>query len=193
MLIDSSSGNPDSNRTYIKYTYGANKDKGTVYSVVGNSGKSESENGRMHPVMHKKFAADKGVGSMILEVKGNMLTGTYYKENGELFDKFRIIKQDSASIISGIRNNSSVNALKVYPNPFTNSLMVEFDAKEIKPTSIAIQNVIGQLLVETVWSGRSVIGTNKIEINSLEDLPSGEYIISIKQNEDIVSEKLVKL
>jgi hypothetical protein len=79
--------------------------------------------------------------------------------------------------------------LKVYPNPFTNSLMVEFDAKEIKPTSIAIQNVIGQLLVETVWSGRSVIGTNKIEINSLEDLPSGEYIISIKQNEDIVSEK----
>jgi hypothetical protein len=193
MLIDSSSGNPDSNRTYIKYTYGANKDKGTVYSVVGNSGKSESENGRMHPVMHKKFAADKGVGSMILEVKGNMLTGTYYKENGELFDKFRIIKQDSASIISGVRNNSSVNALKVYPNPFTNSLMVEFDAKEIKPTSIAIQNVIGQLLVETVWSGRSVIGTNKIEINSLEDLPSGEYIISIKQNEDIVSEKLVKL
>jgi 3',5'-cyclic AMP phosphodiesterase CpdA len=192
MLVDSSSGNPDSNRTYLKYTYGTNKDKGTVYSVVGNSGKSESENGKMHPAMYKKFAADKGVGSMILEVKGNVLTGTYYKENGELFDKFRIIKKDSVSIISGVKNNSSVNELKVYPNPFTNSLMVEFNSKEVKPTSIAVQNVIGQLLVETLWSGRSVAGINKIEINSLEGLPSGEYIISIKQNDDIVSEKLVK-
>ncbi len=193
MIVDSSSGNPDSNRTYIKYTYGANKDKGTVYSVVGNSGKSEEENGKMHPAMYKKYAANKGVGSLILEVKGSMLTGTYYKENGELFDKFRIIKQDSTSIISGIRNNSTIEALKVYPNPFSNSLIVEFDAKEVKPTSISIQNVIGQLLVETIWNGKSNLGKNKIEINSLESLPSGEYIISIRQNDDLVSDKLVKL
>ena len=192
MLVDSSSGNPDSNRTYLKYTYGANKDKGTVYTVVGNSGKSEAENGKMYPAMYKKYAADKGVGSMILEVKGSVLTATYYKETGEVFDKFRIIKQDTTSIILGVKNNSAVNELKVYPNPFTNSLMVEFDAKEIKPTSINIQNVVGQLIVETIWNGRSNIGKNKIELNNLQNLPSGEYIISIKQNEDVVSEKLVK-
>jgi hypothetical protein len=193
MLIDSTSGNPDNNRTYIKYTYGANKDKGTVYSIVGNSGKSEAENGEMHPVMYKKYAADKGVGSMILEVKGSVLTATYYKENGEIFDKFRIVKQDSVAIISGVKNNTSVNDLKIYPNPFTNSLMVEFDGKEIKPTSISIQNIVGQLIVQTIWNGKSTVGKNKIELNNLQDLPAGEYIISIKQNEDIVSEKLVKL
>lgn len=193
MLIDSSSGNPDSNRTYLKYTYGNNKNKGTVYAVVGNSGKSEAENGKMHPVMHKKYAADKGVGSMILEVKGNELTGTYYKENGEIFDKFRILKQDSTSIISGIRNNSSVKDLKIYPNPFTNSLMVEFETKESKPSSVTIQNITGQLIVETIWSGRSLVGKNQLSINNLEGLPSGEYIISIKQEEEIMSEKLVKL
>ncbi|MFN8294750.1 MAG: metallophosphoesterase [Chitinophagales bacterium] len=193
MMVDSASGNPDDNRSYIKYTYGANKNKGTVYAVVGNSGKSEAENGKMHPVMYKKYAADRGVGSMILEVKDSVLTATYYKETGEIFDKFRIIKKDTASIISGIKNNSSVNELKIYPNPFSNSIMVEFNSKEIKPTSITVQNVIGQLLVETIWNGRSVIGKNKVEINTLQDLPSGEYIISIKQNDDIVSEKLVKL
>lgn len=193
MLVDSASGNPDIDRSYLKYTFGSNKNKGTVYAVVGNSGKSEEENGKMHPVMYKKYAADKGVGSMILEVKDSILTATYYKETGELFDKFRIIKRDSVSVISGVKNNSSVNELKIYPNPFTNSLMVEFDSREIKPTSISIQNVIGQLLVETIWNGKSIIGKNKIEINSLQDLPSGEYIISIKQNDDIVSEKLVKL
>ena len=193
MLVDSSSGNPDSNRTYIKYTYGTNKDKGTVYAVVGNSGKSEAENGKMHPVMHKKYAANKGVGSMILEEKGNMLTGTYYKENGEVFDKFRIIKQDSSSIISNIRNNGAIKDLKIYPNPFSNALVIEFDAKVVKPTSITIQNIIGQLLVETIWNGRSNLGINKIDITDLQDLPKGEYVISIKQDDDIVSEKVIKL
>lgn len=192
MLIDSTSGNPDSNRTYIKYTYGPNKDKGTVYTVIGNSGKSEPENGKMHPAMYTKFSADKGVGSGILEIKGNVLTLTYYKDNGEVFDKFRIIKQDSTTL-TNIRNNTSVNNLKVYPNPFYNTFVIEFDAKEIKPTSITIQNIVGQLIVETIWNGNSILGKNKIDITNLHDLPKGEYIISIKQNDDIVSEKVIKL
>lgn len=192
MLIDSTSGNPDSNRTYLKYTYGANKDKGTVYGVIGNSGKSEPENGKMHPAMYKKYAADGGVGSMILEVKGNQMTCFYYKENGELYDKFRILKQDSTAIISGVRNNTSVSDLKIYPNPFNNAIVVEFDAKAIKTTAIAIQNIIGQLIVETIWTGKSNLGNNRIEINNLQGLPSGEYIITIKQDDEVVSEKIVK-
>lgn len=193
MMIDSTSGNPDSNRTYLKYTYGANKDKGTVYAVVGNSGKSEPENGKMYPAMYTKYDGSNAVGSMILEVKGNVMTGTYYKANGDVADKFRIIKQDSSSVITDVRNNVSVNDFKIYPNPFSNSLTLEFDTKETKPTSITIQNIVGQLIVETIWNGKSNIGKNKIDINNLQDLPKGEYIISIKQNDDIVSEKVIKL
>jgi len=193
MLMDSTSGNPDSNRTYIKYTYGANKDKGTVYTVIGNSGKSEAENGKMHPAMYTKFSADKGVGSGILEIKGNVLTLTYYKDNGEVFDKFRIIKQDSNTVITNIRNNISVTDLKIYPNPFSNSLKIEFETIAIKQTSVTIQNISGQLIVETIWNGKSNLGKNKIDIDNLQDLPKGEYIISIKQDDDIVSEKVVKL
>ncbi len=193
MLVDSTSGNPDSSRTYLKYTYGPNKDKGTVYAVVGNSGKSEPENGKMHPVMYKKFAADKGVGSMILDIQGNTLTATYYKDNGEVYDKFRIVKKDSVSIISGVKQNTSIQDLHIYPNPFGHSLMVEFNAKDNKPTTINIQNITGQLIIETIWSGRSSAGQNKIEINNLQGLPGGEYIISIKQNDDIVSEKVIKI
>ena len=141
MLLDSTSGNPDSNRTYIKYTYGPNKNKGTVYAVVGNSGKSEPDNGKMYPAMYRKFAADRGVGSMILDVKGNVLTASYYKDNGELYDKFRIVKQDSTSIISGVKNNQNIDGLKVYPNPFTNQLLIEFEAKETKQVAITIQNL----------------------------------------------------
>ncbi|MCB0507542.1 MAG: metallophosphoesterase [Chitinophagales bacterium] len=192
MLIDSTSGNPDSNRTYIKYTYGPNKDKGTVYGVIGNSGKSEDENGKMHVAMYKKYAGSDAVGSMILDVAGNELTGTYYTANGDVFDKFRIQKIDSA-VVLGIKHNSNIQALKVYPNPFSNSIMVEFDAKQSQPTTINIQNIIGQLMVETVWKGKSSIGNNKIELKDLHALPKGEYIISIQQNNDIVSQKLLKI
>ncbi|MFN8284824.1 MAG: metallophosphoesterase [Chitinophagales bacterium] len=193
MLIDSTSGNPDSNRTYIKYTYGTQKDKGTVYAVVGNSGKSEDENGKMHPVMYKKFAADKGVGSMILEVKGNVMLCSYYKDNGELFDRFSIVKKDSTAVISGVKQNTNVNDLKVYPNPFSNSIVVEFEALKSQPTNIQIQNIIGQLMVETVWKGNTIIGNNRIEIKNLSELADGEYIISVKQQDEIVSEKILKI
>lgn len=192
MLVDSSSGNPDSNKTYIKYTYGANKDKGTVYAVVGNSGKHEPENGKMHAVMYKKYAADKGVGSMILEVKGNTLLCTYYKENGELFDRFSIVKRDSTSVILGTKSNSNVTDLKVFPNPFANSINIEFEAKNNQPTTIQLQNIIGQLQIETVWLGNAIVGNNKIEIKNLNQLPNGEYIISVTQQDEIVSEKILK-
>ena len=193
MIVDSSSGNPDSNRTYIKYTYGENKNKGTVYGVVGNSSKSDADNGLMHKKKKKKYSGDDAIGSMILEVEGNELTGTFYKDNGEVFDKFRIVKKDSTSVISGVKNNTNVENLLVYPNPFRGSLMVEFNAKDIQQTSITIQNITGQLIVETIWQGRSNIGKNKIELNNLQNLPDGEYILSIKQNNEIVSEKVVKL
>lgn len=194
MMVDSSSGNPDSNRTYIKYTYGANKDKGTVYGVIGNSSKSSTENGLMHPVMYKKYMGNDAVGSMILEVNGSELTASFYKDNGEVFDKFRIIKKDSVAVISGIKNNNAdVNNLKIYPNPFKSSLIVEFDSKVVQPTSISIQNIVGQLIVETIWTGRSIIGKNKIELDNLKGLASGEYIISVIQNNELVSEKVVKL
>lgn len=130
---------------------------------------------------------------MILEVKGNTLTGTYYKDNGELFDKFRIIKQDSVSVISGIKNNSLIQDVKIYPNPFKNQLMVEFNAKQSVPTAITIQNLSGQLIVQTVWNGKSNLGFNQVEIDELHQLSAGEYIISIQQGDHISSQKVVKL
>ncbi len=161
--------------------------------MVGNSGKHESDNGKMYPAMYKKYAADKGVGSMILDIKGNTLTASYFKENGELFDKFRIVKIDTSSVISGIRNNTAVQDVKIYPNPFSNTISIEFVAKESKPTSISVQNIAGVLVTETVWTGKSFTGNNKIELNNLQQLPAGEYIISIKQNNEMVSEKVIKL
>lgn len=192
MMVDSTSGNPDSNRLYIKYTYGANKNKGTVYAVVGNSGKSEAENNKMHPVMYKKYAASGGVGSMILEVSGHTLVCKYYKANGELLDKFSIVKMDS-TVISAIKENKLINQMQVYPNPFNQSLTVDFSAQKSGEISIYIQNISGQLLTEKLWDGKSKTGANSVFIDHLDELPKGEYIISITQNGEILSKTIEKL
>ena len=45
---------------------------------------------------------------MILEIKENTYHFTYYKSNGECFDKFRILKQDNTSISTGINNHKTI-------------------------------------------------------------------------------------
>ncbi len=194
MLIDSTDGNPDSSRVYIKLNYGDEKNKGTVYAVVGNSGKTESPSGKMHPVMCKKDDndGDGGSGSMILEVKGNQMTGNYYKSNGELFDKFRIIKEDT-NIVSAIKTNNYFDEFTVYPNPFTNKLAIEIAAKNNINTEIFIQNLNGQLVREKIWQGNITKGKQTIEINNLQDLAKGAYIIYITHQDDIISQKVIKL
>ncbi|QQR97333.1 MAG: metallophosphoesterase [Sphingobacteriales bacterium] len=193
MLIDSTDGNPDSNRVYIKLNYGEEKNKGTVYAVVGNSGKTESPTGKMHPVMCVKDDndGDGGSGSMILEAKGNQLTGNYYKSSGELYDKFRIIKQDT-TIVSSIKSNTYFDDFNVYPNPFSSKINIELSAKKNIDASIYLQNLNGQIQRQKVWEGKALKGNQTIEVDGLENLASGSYIIYVIHQDEIISQKIIK-
>ena len=50
-----------------------------------------------------------------------------------------------------------------------------------------------EVFFEDKITNNLLMGNNKIEIQHLQDLPSGEYVISIKQNDDVVSQKLIKI
>ncbi len=194
VVVDSTDGNPDNGNVYTKYTYGPLKGKGTVYSVIGNSGNYEEHNGKMHPVFTTKYddTGDNGAGSMILEVKGNELTGTYYTLDGVLFDKFRIVKQDS-STISGIKQNKNIKSLKVYPNPFSEQVTLEVSLDKAAVLDVYIQNLTGELVADKIAFGRANKGVNLIEINNIGDLPAGNYIITIAQDGIFTSKQVVKL
>jgi hypothetical protein len=191
MMVDSSSGNPDVDSSYVKYTYGVNKDKGTVYSVVGNSGKHEPENGNHMPCMLRKLADDES-GSMILTVKGNTLTGTYYKADGTLYDKFAIVKKDTA-IASSIHPLNGVEAVTVFPNPFKKEITLELSMKKNERLSISIRSVDGKIQSLPLWNGNVSAGRTQLHItDNISSLPAGNYLLQIENTEGARIEKIVK-
>ena len=103
--ISTKSGNPDLGETYYKAKSGLNAGRGTIYNVVGNSGKV-SESGSMdHPVMYYNDNLNKG--STSIRVHGDTLTGVYISDKGDILDKYRIIKNEDGEP----GNNTAVNEI----------------------------------------------------------------------------------
>lgn len=124
MIKDSTDGNPDHGNYYIKYNYGPLKDTGTVYAVVGNSGKSESANGVIHPAMMFKYEGSGASGSMILEIEGNTMRSKYMDINGDWIDKFTIQKINNPS--TAIKNNI-LKDIKLFPNIVSDAMTVSYN------------------------------------------------------------------
>ncbi|MYD44018.1 MAG: HYR domain-containing protein [Gammaproteobacteria bacterium] len=82
---DADSGNPSEENDYQK-DEGANQ--GTIYSVVGSSSKDQGGL-TQHPIMAYWFNIE---GSMIVDINGNQLDGTFVDKEGVVHDQFRIIK-----------------------------------------------------------------------------------------------------
>jgi hypothetical protein len=62
---------------------------GAVYSVVGSS--AYADKGPLdHPVM---AVAERALGSLLLDIEGNTLTGRFITPKGEVLDTYRIVKQ----------------------------------------------------------------------------------------------------
>lgn len=92
MIIDGGSGNYYAGDcAYTKNTTVNKAHKGTVYAVVGCSGKTQSvSSGWPHPVMYSYSFSD--LGSMLLEINDNRLDAKFIKTNGNVFDAFSIFK-----------------------------------------------------------------------------------------------------
>jgi hypothetical protein len=145
MIKDSTDGNPDHGHTYLKYTYGVIQDTGTVYAVVGNSGKHEDANGKMHPAMVYKYEGSGNSGCMILEIEGLTLTGKYMDKYGNWLDKFIIQKlKDTSTPI----HSNSIAQIQVSPNPVTNQLQLQYSLYKDSDIYLYITDIQGSIL----WS-----------------------------------------
>jgi len=88
MKKDGGSGRPDGTGAYTKPTLGPGTHEGAVYAVAGSSG--QTSGGLLnHPAM---FISLNNLGSMVLDVNGNTLDAKFLRENGEVWDYFRIVK-----------------------------------------------------------------------------------------------------
>ena len=82
---DTDNGNPVDDNDYRK---NEGRNEGTVYSVVGSSSKDQGGLSE-HPIMAYWVNIE---GSMIIDVNGNQVDGTFVDKEGVVHDQFRIIK-----------------------------------------------------------------------------------------------------
>ena len=92
MKKNAGDGRPTGNGAYLKPLTGPRDHFGAVYSVAGSAG--QISGGSLNHPAH--FISLANLGSLVLDVNGTTLTGTFVRENGTTPDTFTIIKQGAA-------------------------------------------------------------------------------------------------
>lgn len=92
MKRNAGDGRPAGNGAYIKPLTGPRDHFGAVYSVAGSAG--QISGGSLNHPAH--FISLNNLGSLVLDVNGTTLTGTFVRETGATPDTFAIIKQGAA-------------------------------------------------------------------------------------------------
>lgn len=91
---DPTSGDYPASCPYYKRNASGDVHQGTVYAVMGNSGKiSGIDSEWPHPVMYSYSASE--VGAIVLEVNENRLDATFHTGSDYVFDHFTIVKSPS--------------------------------------------------------------------------------------------------
>lgn len=90
------------------------------------------------------------------------------------------------TVLSLNDNIENKNSIRVYPTPFVNNLNLDLN---IKNYEILIHDVLGRLVFDIEFTNSS----KKIQIDNLDYLPEGIYILSVKNESKIVYKtKIVK-
>ena len=91
----------------------------------------------------------------------------------------RCIKDASTSI----ENSSLKNKIQLFPNPATDRVAISFE--DIKNYHFTIYNLLGSMLYKQLL-------VDKINYIDIASLPKGTYLIQVRDEEQVVSYKLIK-
>lgn len=118
MILDANSGNYSIECPYQKETETNVAHQGTVYAVVGCSGKlSGTSSGWPHPVMYE--ATNTTLGSMILEIEGNRLDAKFITNDTTVYDQFTILKNAGGKQVFNLCPNDTIYLKPSWPGNVT--------------------------------------------------------------------------
>jgi hypothetical protein len=89
---------------------------------------------------------------------------------------------------NGVDRIDLVSGVKIFPNPSTASLCLEFYAAKSSVMKIMVANAIGEMVFETVF--RSNQGFNRLELPS-DQFESGVYFVKLQSQSNNLSQKFV--
>lgn len=113
--------------------------------------------------------------------------------NGQNFYRFAAIDKDGTTKYSPV---ISVNVacgkavIVVNPNPFTDNVNIYFTSVKAGTVTISLRDNTGR----QVYSRQTTVqsGSNTINLKNLDRLSQGIYILSVKTDEAVINQKLVK-
>jgi hypothetical protein len=200
MVLNNGSGSYPAACPYKKQTSVSKANKGTVYNVVGCSGKlGGTSSGWPHPVFYSY--SNTTLGSMLLEIKDNRLDGKFVTSTGTVQDAFTIVKNVGKKTTHNVCSGSQLILKPSWPatvqwfplgttsdslvlNPFLSTVYYAYDALSCI-TDTFIVNILPPLACAT--SVKEQFEKNEVHIsptalNSVTENLSLSYLPGTKLN-----------
>jgi len=133
-----------------------------------------------------------------LLVVGNHTPNVYTDSTLVVKPTQTIVRNDGDNLISNTlcysvvgveENENNKRNLKIYPNPSTNEVTLEFEQSNSENTQVEIQNVLGQTIYSETLKTNIGKQTKTLDISSLNN---GVYFIQLKNQNKIYSAKFIK-
>ena len=91
-------------------------------------------------------------------------------------------------IFSRTREPLELVRLQAYPNPFTSQLKLKLDRSYPYPQQLQLFSIAGL----SVWSGELPANTKELNLNQLEHLSVGVYLLRLYTTQQVFTQTLIK-
>lgn len=118
-----------------------------------------------------------------------LVSGFVLYPNGTDFALIRYINDFKLGVIDFTEGNKS---LLFYPNPIQSKSCLEYTLDKTDNISISIADLRGRVISSPVTNEVQSAGNHKQIIELPQDLPTGQYILSIRSANGVVSVKIIK-
>jgi hypothetical protein len=117
-------------------------------------------------------------------------------KNGDVAFSYSINRSGSISVLSDIPKRAENSSIKVFPNPFRDSVQITFSLKGEKKATIEIYNISGKRVAKfhayNLHAGENIIHWDTKMNNGLYANP-GVYFCTISTKNEIISESMIKV
>lgn len=117
-------------------------------------------------------------------------------KNGNIAFSYSINRSGSISVLSDIPKRAKNSSIKVFPNPFRDTVQITFSLKRGKNAIVQIYNTSGKRIAKfqanNLQSGENTIHWDARMKNGQYANP-GVYFCTISTKDEIISESMIKL
>ena len=111
--------------------------------------------------------------------------------NLEVDQIYTVEEGETLTPITSTKNLEKDISLKISPNPFRESMVIDFYLNQSSNVSLSIYDVNGQL-IKTLFEGQKASGNHQLEWTT-NSLASGIYFLKIKDSNNLIIKKTIKI